>query len=60
VQEPSEGEHPRPPTDFLVREADLNGLFGSLEANELGHCLVTGSSGVIRAGISHPAITSKQ
>jgi hypothetical protein len=31
-----------------------------LESNEFSHCLVTGSSGVIQAGISHPAITSKQ
>ncbi|MCX6922944.1 MAG: hypothetical protein NT154_07005 [Verrucomicrobia bacterium] len=48
------------PTDLPVGEADLSGLFCGLEPNQFGPCLVTGSSDVSRAGISHPAITSRQ
>ena len=59
VEEAGKGEQAGPTTDLLVREA-VDGLLGSFEFNELGHCLVTGFSGVIRCFILHTSITSRQ
>src|ERR1022692_3878878 len=41
VQEIGEGYQTGAARNFLVGKADLDGLIGSLEFNELGHCLVS-------------------
>lgn len=41
VEEAGEGEEAGAAGNFLIGEADLNGFVGSLELNELGHCLVS-------------------
>ncbi len=60
VQESCEGQQSRPAADFLVGEADLDGLFCGFEFNEFGHCLVTGFSGMIGCFGLHPSIISRQ
>ena len=42
VQKTGEGQQAGSATDFLVGEADLDGLLRRFEFNEFGHCLVTG------------------
>lgn len=41
VQETGEGEQAGATGNFLVGEADSDGLIGGLEFNEVGHCLVS-------------------
>lgn len=41
VQKTGEGEQPGAPGNFLIGEADLDGLLGCLEFNEAGHCWVS-------------------
>lgn len=59
VETSGEGEQAGLAADFLVGEADLDGLFWSWKFDELGHGLATGIAGVIRCFGMHPSTTSK-
>jgi len=41
MEKTSQRQQSSPSADFLVGEPDLDRLFGNLESNEVGHCLVS-------------------